>query len=90
MPFFNMVEGLADVKEKAASLAATTVKMKLEIVLRLASLCLCRCRLSCFCFVFRAGSLFFKVIATRRLGSLLTSANQSLEAFLCEDGAGLD
>ena len=29
-PFFNMVEGLADVKEKAASLAAATVKMKLE------------------------------------------------------------
>ena len=45
-PFFYMVEDLADVKEKAASLDTATVKMKLEDKCSVSLLSvLCRCRL---------------------------------------------
>ena len=89
-PFFYLMEGLADVKEKAASLDAATVKMKLEDhTASHFSVSLSLSIVSCCNAVYRAGSLFCKAFATRRLGSSLVSANQLLKAFLCGDSASL-
>ena len=59
-----MVEGLADVKEKAASLAAATVQMKLEDKrsVSLLSVFVAVVSFCCKCLVFRASSLFCKVV----------------------------
>ena len=47
-PFFYLMEGLTDVKEKAASLDAATVKMKLEDHTPVAVDCfLLQCCVSC-------------------------------------------